>query len=66
MSEITKITKGISFDKELIEVADKIVVNRSRSAQDGLLKTVLKKIENLEPKLQEEYRSRLEHLTDDI
>lgn len=66
MSEITKITKGISFDKELIEVADKLVVNRSRSAQEGLLKAVLEKIENLEPKLQQEYRKRLDHLIDDV
>lgn len=66
MSKITKITKGVSFDKELIEVADKVLVNRSRSAQEGLLKAVLEKIEIYEPELQKEYRSRLEHLTDGV
>ena len=66
MSKITKITKGVSFDKELIEVADKVLVNRSRSAQEGLLRAVLEKIEIYEPELQKEYRSRLEYLTDGV
>ncbi len=64
MSKINKITKGISFDKELIEVASELLPNRSEPANEGLLKAVIAKLESLKPSIKDEYMKRIEHLID--
>ena len=63
MSNTTKITRGISLDKDLVEVADELLPNRSEAAQNGLLEATMSKIDTLNAPLQEAYKKRLEHLT---
>ena len=62
MSNTKKIVKGISIDNQLLEVADEVLRNRSKCAQDGILKAVLSRIEDLTPSLQVKYKRRLKHL----
>ena len=57
-------TRGISFDKELIKLADELIPNRSQAAQNGLLEEIKRRIETLNEKSQTEYRERLSHLLD--
>ena len=55
-------TRGISFDKELIKVADELIPNRSQAAQNGLLEEIKRRIETLNEESQKKYRERLSHL----
>ena len=55
-------TRGISFDKELIKVADELIPNRSQAAQNGLLEEIKRRIETLNEESQKKYRERLGHL----
>lgn len=66
MSNITKVTKGISLDKDLVAVSDELRINRSEAAQSGLLEAVLCAIEYVHPDKQEEYKKRLVHLTQEV
>ena len=64
MSNITKVTRGISIDKKLLEVADELLPNRSEIAEAGILRDVLKRIEKQSPESRDEYLKRLSHLLD--
>lgn len=63
MNNTTKITRGISLDKDLVQVADELLPNRSEAAQNGLLEATMSKIDTLNAPLQEAYKKRLAHLT---
>lgn len=60
--KINKITKGISFDKELVKVAKELVPNRSEASEKGLLDETLSRINNLKDEKREAYLKRLSHL----
>lgn len=61
-NKVTKVTRGISLDEALVEVADQLLPNRSEAAQSGLLEAVKEKIKTLNPELQKEYEGRIAHL----
>lgn len=63
-NNITKTTAGIAFDKDLLEVSDELLPNRSKAAQNGVLNAVMEKIETLNSDLQAQYKSRIKHLLD--
>ena len=54
----------MSLDKDLIEIADELIPNRSEAAQNGLLKATLEKINTLNEEAKERYLKRIEHLLD--
>ena len=64
MSNITKVTRGISLDKDLIEIADELLPNRSEAAQNGLLEATPKKINTLNEEARKGYLERIKHLLD--
>ena len=63
-TNIRKTTKGVSFDKDLLDISDELLPNRSKAAQNGLLEAVMEKIETLNSDLQAQYKSRIKHLLD--
>lgn len=64
MSKRTKVTRGMAIDRNLLEVADELIVNKSSCAQDGLLIAVMEALDRLHPDVASVYREKLKHLID--
>jgi hypothetical protein len=57
---------GITFDPILIEIASELLPNRSKHAEEGVLRAVLNKIETLSNSEQKRHKSRLGHMIDTL
>jgi len=55
---------SITLDKDLLEISGELLGNRSIEAEQGILKAVEKKLDEMKPSVAKPYRKRLAHLKD--
>jgi hypothetical protein len=61
-SNLRRKTVGITFDPALIELASEFLPNRSRHAEQGVLRAVLEKIKSLRPAEQKRHLKKIAHM----